>query len=283
MSAVLYLFGSGLAFWLGTGLVLAGFCGRLFGKQKWHDRLAVYVVDFGLVLSILSAVPLPYAAYAALLAITILWLATEKSPRPFWQQRRAALRICFLAAWLLAMAWELPYQFIPTVAANGGSIHVIGDSITAGLGDKSVPWPAVLARSRNLDVHSHARAGATTAQAVAQAEALSGDVEIVIVEIGGNDMLSSLPVAEFAAHLDRLLALVRGKANQVAMFELPLPPLSNENGRVQREIAARHKVSLIPKRVLMGVLSAGGATSDSVHLTQAGHDQLAACVSRMIR
>lgn len=44
---------------------------------------------------------------------------------------------------------------------------------------------------------------------------------------------------------------------------------------IQRRPARKFDVTLIPKRVLMGVLSASGATLDSIHLTQRGHDLLA--------
>jgi len=280
MSFVLYLFGSGLAFWLGAMLVLAGFLARVFAKQRWVDRTGVYAADIGLIFVLVSAVPLPWAAYGAVFASTILWLLVEKSTREWWQKRRAAVRICVVACWLLAMLGELPYQFAPQV--HGRDVHVIGDSITAGLGDKVIPWPKLLAEKRNLNVHSYARAGATTSQAIAQAETVPDDAEIVLVEIGGNDMLSSAPPEKFADDLDQLLTLVCQKSSQVIMFELPLPPLNNAYGRVQRELAARHNVRLIPKRVLMGVLSAGDATDDSVHLTQSGHEALAERASGMI-
>lgn len=282
MSLILYLFGSGLAFWLGIGLVLAGFGGRIRAQQHWADRLSVYIVDFGLVLVVLSAVPLPYVVYVAAIGSTILWLVGEKSPRPWWQRRRYALRGCLVGAWLLAVLWELPYQFTPRVISRTGEVHVIGDSISAGLGGEAIPWPDLLAKRRDWHVHSYARAGATTSQALLQAERLSDKAEIVIVEMGGNDMLSGKPVADFERDLDALLGLVRQKSQQVIMFELPLPLLFNEYGRVQRSLAARHHVRLAPKRLLMGVLATGNATEDSVHLTQSGHQRLAEVVSGMI-
>jgi hypothetical protein len=96
-------------------------------------------------------------------------------------------------------------------------------------------------------------------------------------------MLSSLPIADFERNLDRLLTLVEQKGSQAVMFELPLPLMCNEYGRVQREQAFRHHVALVPKRVLMAVLSTGDATDDSIHLTQAGHERLAGLVSQMFQ
>ena len=59
------------------------------------------------------------------------------------------------------------------------------------------------------------------------------------------------------------------------MFELPLPPLCNEYGRIQRRLASAYDVHLIPRRVLMGVLTENGATIDGTHLSNTGHRRLA--------
>ena len=59
------------------------------------------------------------------------------------------------------------------------------------------------------------------------------------------------------------------------MFELPIPPLYEGFGRVQRDLASRHGVALIPKRILLSVIAAADATVDSLHLTQQGQDRMA--------
>ena len=62
------------------------------------------------------------------------------------------------------------------------------------------------------------------------------------------------------------------------MFELPIPPLYERFGRVQRDLASRHGVALIPKRILLSVIEAADATVDSLHLTQQGQDRMTAVV-----
>lgn len=283
MPLLLYLFGSGGAFWLGAALVLAGFVCRVFGKQKWLDRAAVYTVDIGLVLVVLSAVPLSLPVYLAIVGSTVLWLIVEKSTQEWWQQRRPWIRSAVVGSWLLALALELPYQFTPSVPASGGQIFVIGDSITAGLGDKIVTWPQLLAEERGFTVLSHAAAGATISQALAQTEQLPDRADMILIEIGGNDLLSQIPIAQFERDLDKLLSGARQKSEHVILFELPLPPLCNEYGHIQRRLSAKHDVQLAPKRLLMGVLASSAATSDTIHLTQTGHERLAQIVSGMIQ
>lgn len=283
MPLVLYLFGSGGAFFLGVAAVLAGFFGRVYARRKWIDRAAVFATEIGLVLVVLSAVPLPYALYALAVGLTITWLATEKSERPFWKRWRKGIRCGVVATWLLAIALELPYQFAPSVSADPGDpLHVIGDSISAGLGDDVVTWPNLLAERGQLKVYDCSRAAATTSSALAQAQRLPEGSGIVVVEIGGNDLLSGTSPARFPRDLDLLLATVRQKSDRVLMFELPLPPLCNEYGRAQRALARKHQVRLIPKRLLMSVLAASEGTTDTIHLSQGGQERMAAIVESLV-
>ena len=42
------------------------------------------------------------------------------------------------------------------------------------------------------------------------------------------------------------------------------------------------RVSLVPKRVLLSILAAKDSTLDTIHLTQAGHHRMAACVWQLV-
>ena len=58
------------------------------------------------------------------------------------------------------------------------------------------------------------------------------------------------------------------------MLELPLPPTYEEWGRVQRALAYKHGVVLIPKRYFAGVLGTRDATADGLHLSASGADAM---------
>jgi acyl-CoA thioesterase-1 len=143
-------------------------------------------------------------------------------------------------------------------------------------------WPRLLANADALIVHDLSRMEATAATAIKQCETIPADGGVVLLEIGGNDLLGSTPAEKFESDLGRLLDRVCAPDRIVLMFELPLPPLSNEYGRIQRRLAAEHGVVLIPKRVFVGVLTAGGATLDSVHLSRHGHELMASQVLRLL-
>ena len=62
------------------------------------------------------------------------------------------------------------------------------------------------------------------------------------------------------------------------MLELPLPPLYNRFGAVQRRLARRFGVVLVPKRYFANVLAGDESTLDGLHLSHIGHAKM----SRMI-
>jgi acyl-CoA thioesterase-1 len=95
-------------------------------------------------------------------------------------------------------------------------------------------------------------------------------------------MLGETTASGFEQGLDALLNDVDSPGRTVVMLELPLPPTFNRFGMIQRRLASKHHVVLVPKRVLMGVLARGDATLDSIHLSQSGHQRLADAVWNII-
>jgi acyl-CoA thioesterase-1 len=163
-------------------------------------------------------------------------------------------------------------------------VYVIGDSMSEGTGESEIEtWPRRLARDHQLTVHNLARVAATAASAGRQADRVKAPAALVIVEIGGNDILGGTPAKDFERALDALLARLSCDERVVVLLELPLPPCSPAFGAIQRRVAVRHGAILAPKRLLVRVLTTDGATLDSIHLTSRGHAILADQIWRVIR
>src|SRR5262249_20027137 len=142
MNWVIYLLGSGAAFFLGAGLLLAA--PALFSnRRRWLSRRGTPVVLLGLGLVAVSATPLPYWFYAVAAGLTLCCMITEEAKSDLLRRRRVVFRALAAAVWLVAVALELPYQFAPTVSAAGRpKVYIIGDSVTAGMGERGVEtWP----------------------------------------------------------------------------------------------------------------------------------------------
>jgi acyl-CoA thioesterase-1 len=282
MTAVIFFFGSGLAFFAGAALVLIAVLMAALKGWRVLPRLAPLTAILGMILVACSAAPLPNAFYLVVAIATLGWLAAEHFRKKIAARRLALLRVAVALLWLAGVAIELPYHFVPAVAAMGGpEVWIVGDSVTAGVGDhKTETWPRILARKHGVVVHDRSQMGATVGSKLEKEPLGDG---IVLLEIGGNDLLGTTTAADYEDRLERLLALVCRGNRTVLMFELPLPPFCNEYGRVQRRLAAASGVALIPKRVFVGVLTQGDATLDSVHLSQRGHQEMAEVVWRLIQ
>ncbi|MEX2561403.1 MAG: GDSL-type esterase/lipase family protein [Pirellulales bacterium] len=293
---VVYHVASGQAFFSGAASILAAVALASFLRDGWLHRRRHVLLVLGVLLVGLSATPLPISAYVLLAAVSLAWLACDVAARLPGRWRKVS-RAGMGVAWIAAVLVELPYHFMPAVvirppAGPQGAgtrnsepvLGIIGDSVTAGMGaDEAVTWPKLLANARGIPIRDHSRMGAKVASAREQAAALSAGESLVLLEIGGNDVLGSTRPAEFERGLEQLLNDVGRPGRTVIMFELPLPPLFNAYGLIQRRLARRHGVVLIPKRVLLGVLRRDGATLDSVHLSQAGHERMAELVWDVVR
>jgi lysophospholipase L1-like esterase len=224
-----------------------------------------------------SATPLPLWAYILWILSLCAWLCC-RLPRYTVRSKAqiaaiAGLGCCTLAA----LAWELSYQVAPApMSGSWKRLVVIGDSLSAAeFTEGGDPWPTLLAREHPVHVENRAFNGAMagSSERKVKGEDLAG--ALVLLEIGGNDLFGATPADQFAADLERLLQKVCRSDNSVLMLELPLPPLYNRYGEIQRRLARRHAVPLVPKRFFAQVLAGSDSTVDGLHLGPAGHRKMA--------
>ncbi|MBI2808319.1 MAG: lysophospholipase [Planctomycetes bacterium] len=282
LDLVIYFFGSGLAFFVGAGFVLVGVGISPVAAGRALQLTRNLFVLIGVLLVVISAAPLEWWLYAVLAIASCAWL-----PMEWLAEGRKVLvgRIVVAAAWLLAPVLELPYHFVPTLPAPGNpTLFVIGDSISAGMSDVDKhTWPGIFARAHGIDVRDFSRMGATVGSARKQVQLIGDQNGLVLLEIGGNDLLGTTSADQFEDRLEQLLADVCQPGRTVVMLELPLPPLRNRFGMIQRRLARQYEVILMPRRVLARVLTTTGATVDGIHLSAAGQELMANTMWEILR
>lgn len=281
---LVFHFASGEALLSGVLMVLVGAGVASLARHRVARCVAYVLVIAGVLFMLLSATPTPVWMLSVWLALTGLWLVLELAR---WRKVPRLLIIARIAAALSAAAiavLELPLLRLPKLPlVPHERLFVIGDSISAGIGgDQARAWPALLASRTGLDVVNLAQPGATLSTARSQADRIPADATLVVLEIGGNDLLKDSTSRAFRDDLDELLGHVVRPGRTVVMFELPLPPLFNAFGRAQRELSGKYDVYLIPRREFARVLAADGATLDGLHLSPAGHERMAALVARVL-
>jgi acyl-CoA thioesterase-1 len=268
MSLLLYLLLSGDVLLVGLGAVALGVATR-----RWRNRPGVVLVWIGVALAFVSAVPVHLAAYALLLLAAAAWQVHPS------RLAAAALVLVVSGVSVIAVRWR--HGSVTRNSANT-AVFVVGDSLSAGIGaSKEGTWPQLLSKRLNVSVSNLAQAGATLALGISQVQALPPGPALVLVELGGNDVLGGSTPQQFESDLRMLLDAVVRKGRLVLMFELPLLPGQSSYGRIQRDAAREHGVGLIPRRVLAGAVALRGHTQDGLHLTAAGHAWMAARVAEI--
>ena len=284
MNHLIYHVASGQAFFSGVALfsLAVGLASRRSGR--WASFWQTIVACVGLILIAASATPLPTGYYLVAAGFTVVWFGWGRSRAEASGRRSSILRALALGVWWVGVAWELPSHLTPGMPKGRfETLAILGDSVTAGMGGEVETWPGMLARRHGIHVRDESRMGATVKSALKQAGEISDIPTLVLAEIGGNDLLGSTTPEGYERGLDAFLARLRADGHRVVLLELPLPPFANRYGRIQRGLARKHGVRLVPKRVLLGVLTTEGATVDSIHLSPSGHAQMAETIWRVVR
>jgi len=128
-----------------------------------------------------------------------------------------------------------------------------------------------------------AQAGATVQSAKSQINGIIADHSLVIIEIGGNDLLGKTSASQFEFHFEGLIRSVKDKTGTIIMLELPLLPFRGEYGRIQRRLSQKYDIALIPKKYFAEVLFAPGATVDGIHLSASGHRKMADMIWNFVK
>jgi acyl-CoA thioesterase-1 len=277
MNPLVMHFVSGDAFFTGmSALALAGLLST-FCAAPWAKRVIFLLATGGCSVVIMSAMPLAMLFYATWIALISFWVVFVLPHCAVGSKCRIGFGALVALSCLIAAAAEMPRRKLPArPAGEFDRWYVIGDSISAGIGQPDeLTWPRILHQRHRVNVVDLAQPGATTASAVTQSQRISENNALIVVEIGGNDLLGTTPAKEFERDLDRLLTRAARPGNAVLMFELPLFPFQNAYGRAQRRLAAKHRVALIPRHRFAKIIGRSDATVDGLHLSEKGHDLMA--------
>lgn len=168
------------------------------------------------------------------------------------------------------------------VLPPGSRVLVIGDSITAGyVVGAAAAWPARLAERTGWDIVAAGVSGDRTAGGLERLPALldAHRPELVIIELGGNDLLRGVPPAEIVANLTEMINAARDRGARIALMAAPQPSglgllTSFAPAALFADVAKASKVPLIEK-ALPSVLSEPALKLDMLHPTAEGHRVLA--------
>jgi len=185
---------------------------------------------------------------------------------------------------------------LTAAAPQTKNILFLGDSITAGYGlEPSQAYPALIqekidAKQWPFRTVNAGQSGDTSAGGLNRMEwLLRTRVDILVLELGGNDGLRGLPPENTRQNLQSIIELTRKKFPQVKIIlaGMKVPPnmgadYAKKFATIYPDLATKHNALLIPF-VLENV---GGIRElnlpDGIHPTAKGHEIVAANVWKVL-
>ena len=164
----------------------------------------------------------------------------------------------------------------------GSRVVALGDSLTAGAGvAPEQAWPDLLAGQTGWVVINGGVSGDTSSGALRRLPALLEEHKpvLVLVTLGGNDMLRHVPQAETIANLGRMLDMIKAHGAKPVLLATPKPSVAGavfqnlSAADFYRQIADEQQVPMI-EDAIADVLSDPQMKGDPLHPNAAGHAQL---------
>lgn len=144
------------------------------------------------------------------------------------------------------------------VRADRPRVVFLGDSLTAGYGlpkEQSVPslvQKRLDAEGYDYEAVNHGVSGDTSAGGVSRLDwALTGDVRVLVIELGANDGLRGLPVESTKANLSDIITRAKARGVTVLLTGMEAPPnhgpaYTAQFRRTFADLAREHQVAFVP-------------------------------------
>jgi acyl-CoA thioesterase-1 len=209
------------------------------------------------------------------------WLAAH------WPLAVLAAALVIIASWL---AWRhYSVGNVRNLDSRGSNVIAFGDSLTAGYGaNAGEDYPSRVSVATGIAIINAGVSGDTTEMALARIDkdVLSRDPRILIVGLGGNDYLQSVPIATTETNLRSVIDKIESAGAAVILLGFRFPSLNADYEAMYQRVAKDERC-LFVANVLSGILTHPDLKSDEVHPNARGYqlmaDRIAVPLQKVVR
>ncbi len=164
-------------------------------------------------------------------------------------------------------------------------IMAFGDSITAGIGaPQGASYPEILEALINRRIMKSGIPGETSGEGMVR---LPGELavhkpKLVLLCIGGNDLLRRMDLEKTASNIKRMVQMIRESRAEVVLVGVPAPGLMLSTAPFYKKIAKEMNVPL-EVSLLADILADSKLKADAIHPNAEGYRILAQGIAAFLR
>jgi acyl-CoA thioesterase I len=198
---------------------------------------------------------------------------------------RSCLLRCILAATVFAIAACGEKAPKLSKLASSDVIVAFGDSLTYGTGaQESESYPEVLGKLIGRTVVRAGVPGEVTAQGLSRLQAVIAEhsPRLMIICLGGNDMLRKVGESEIQQNLRAILKTLKERKIAVVLIGVPRPALITSAPEFYAELAREFGVPYEGK-IVTSVLYSAELKSDPIHPNALGYRKMAEAIAELLK
>lgn len=201
--------------------------------------------------------------------------------------RRKALIVAVAAGALLFLGWKTFFGGWEIRNARAGAVNIVafGDSLTYGTGaGAGEGFTDHLSRLIARPVVNRGVPGATARDSIRRVdgEVIAAAPHMVIVMLGGNDLLQQRGEGEILKDLETIITRIQESGAMVVLVGVQSPLFGGSLGRGVKALARRTGCVHVPN-ILKGVMGSPKLMTDRVHPNGEGYKIMAGRVADAIR